>query len=177
MTPPKFLLAFAPVVFAACAGTAQTPPEKISAVAELKDAQGAPAGRAVVTQAADGLWLDVTARGLTPGAHGLHVHAVGTCTAPDFASAGPHWNPSGHQHGRKNPAGAHSGDAPNLIADAAGLGSLKTWLGAGTIRDGAQPMLDGDGAAVVIHAEPDDEMTDPSGKSGTRVICGVLSLR
>ncbi len=177
MTPPKFLLAFAPIAFVACAGTAQTAPQKISAEAELQDAKGAPVGRAVVTQAADGLWLEVTASGLTPGAHGLHVHAIGTCTAPDFASAGPHWNPSGHQHGRKNPAGAHAGDAPNLIADAAGKGSLKTWLGAGTIRDGAQPMLDGDGAAVVIHAEPDDEMTDPSGKSGTRVICGVLSLR
>ncbi len=177
MTHPKMLLACAPFLLMACAGTGQTSPQAPTAEAELQDSMGAAVGRAVVREGADGLWLEVTARGLTPGAHGLHVHAIGTCTAPDFTSAGPHWNPSGHQHGRKNPAGAHAGDAPNLIADAAGAGSLKTWLGSGTISTGAQAMLDSDGAAVVIHADPDDEMTDPSGKSGKRVICGVLRQR
>jgi Cu-Zn family superoxide dismutase len=130
-----------------------------------------------VTQATDGLWINVTATGLTPGAHGMHVHAVGSCSAPDFVSAGPHWNPTGHQHGRKNSNGAHAGDAPNLVADAKGRGRLKTWLGAGTLTAGDAPLLDVDGAAVVIHADADDEMTDPSGKSGKRILCGVLRAR
>ncbi len=148
-----------------------------TAVADLFDASGKASGSATLRDSADGLWLDVSVKGVTPGAHGLHVHAVGTCTAPDFASAGGHWNPTAHQHGKKNPQGPHAGDAPNLIANAKGSGRLKTWLGAGMISGGATPLLDADGAAVVLHADPDDEMTDPSGKSGKRVLCGVLRLR
>ena len=78
----------------------------------------------------------------------------------------------------------HAGDAhfvainsPNLIANAKGAGRLKTWLGAGLVATGATPLLDADGAAVVLHADADDEMTDPSGKSGKRILCGVLRLR
>ncbi|MEY4304559.1 MAG: hypothetical protein RIT52_734 [Pseudomonadota bacterium] len=147
------------------------------AQADLKDASGKSVGRADVRQSTDGLWVTVRASGLTPGAHGIHVHAIGTCTAPDFTSAGPHWNPDGHQHGRKNPNGAHAGDAPNIVANAKGRGSLKVWLGAGLLTGGPQALLDTDGAAVVIHADPDDEMTDPSGKSGKRIVCGVLTAR
>lgn len=147
------------------------------AQADLQDAQGKRVGRAVIRQSADGLSVRVRATGLTPGPHGIHIHAVGTCTAPDFASAGPHWNPEGHQHGRKNPNGAHAGDAPNIIADAKGRGNLTFSLADGVLTGGPQALLDADGAAVVIHADPDDEMTDPSGKSGKRIVCGVLTAR
>lgn len=147
------------------------------ATANLVDAAGKPSGSATIRESADGLWLDVSVKGVTPGAHGLHVHAVGKCDAPDFASAGGHWNPTAHQHGKKNPQGPHAGDAPNLVANAKGAGRLKTWLGAGMIAGGANPLLDADGAAVVLHADADDEMTDPSGKSGKRVLCGVLGAR
>lgn len=147
------------------------------AIANLADANGRPAGRAIITQSADGLWIDVTATGISPGDHGLHVHATGSCDAPDFTSAGPHWNPSGHQHGRKNPQGTHAGDAPNLRADASGKGRLKSWLGAGSLSSGPNALLDMDGAAVIVHADADDEMTDPSGKSGKRILCGVVRAR
>lgn len=146
-------------------------------IADLLSADGTPSGQAIVTESADGLWLDIRVRGVAPGAHGLHVHTVGTCDAPDFATAGGHWNPTAHQHGHKNPQGPHAGDAPNLTADASGKGALRTWLGAGMIHGGSTPLLDGDGAAVVLHADADDEMTDPSGKSGKRILCGVLRPR
>jgi Cu-Zn family superoxide dismutase len=150
---------------------------KAAAVADLVDATGKPAGTAIVTESTDGLWRDVSVNGVMQGPHGLHVHAVGKCDAPDFATAGGHWNPTAHQHGHKNPQGPHAGDAPNLIANAKGAGRLKTWLGAGMIATGATPLLDADGAAVVLHADADDEMTDPSGKSGKRILCGVLRPR
>lgn len=166
-----------PMSLAGCVGPMQSGMTGRGASADLVDANGRPSGRALITQSADGLWIDVTATGITPGDHGLHVHAVGQCEAPDFTSAGPHWNPGGHQHGRKNPQGTHAGDAPNLRADAFGKGRLKSWLGAGTITNGPMALLDADGAAVVVHADPDDEMTDPTGKSGKRILCGVLRAR
>lgn len=162
---------------AGCAQTASSP-RGMTAGADLADVVGKFSGRATITESADGLWLDVRVRGVAPGAHGLHVHTTGKCDVPDFASAGGHWNPSAHQHGRKNPQGPHAGDAPNLVADAAGKGALRTWLGAGTIMgtiSGTGMLLDADGATVILHADADDEQTDPSGKSGRRILCGVLS--
>ncbi len=150
---------------------------KAAAGADLVDATGQPAGTAIVTESTDGLWLDVSVKGATAGPHGLHVHTVGKCEAPDFVTAGGHWNPTAHQHGHKNPQGPHAGDAPNLIANEKGAGRLKTWLGAGLVATGATPLLDADGAAVVLHADADDEMTDPTGKSGKRILCGVLRPR
>lgn len=166
-----------PMSLAGCVGPMESGMTGRGARADLVDANGRPSGRALITQSADGLWIDVTATGITPGDHGLHVHAVGQCAAPDFTSAGPHWNPGGHQHGRKNPHGTHAGDAPNLRADATGKGRLESWLGAGTLANGPMALLDADGAAVVVHADPDDEMTDPTGKSGKRILCGVLRAR
>lgn len=165
------------VLMTGCAGTMSGAGGSRAAVADLYDAAGKASGRAIVTESADGLWLDVSASGITPGLHGLHVHAVGKCEAPEFMSATGHWNPSGHQHGRKNPKGAHAGDAPNLLAAASGKGRLRTWLGAGMISGGPTPLLDADGATVIVHAGPDDEMSDPAGNSGKRVLCGVLRPR
>ena len=80
-----------PMSLAACVAPMQSGMTGSGAIADLLDANGRPSGRAIITQSADGLWLDVTATGITPGDHGLHVHAVGQCTAPEFTSAGPHW--------------------------------------------------------------------------------------
>lgn len=177
MTSPKSALLVATALLVAALPATAPAKAKPSAVADLVDAEGKSHGRAIVSESADGLSLEVKATGLTPGAHGLHVHAVGKCDAPDFASAGGHWNPTAHQHGQKNPQGAHGGDAPNLVANAKGKAKAKSRLGAGALSTGASPLLDADGAAVVIHADPDDQMTDPSGKSGKRVLCGVLNVR
>ncbi|MCH4892608.1 MULTISPECIES: superoxide dismutase family protein [unclassified Sphingomonas] len=141
------------------------------AVADLRTATGGDAGRVTATAAATGIEVRVDARGLTPGQHGIHVHTVGRCDAPDFTTAGGHWNPTARQHGSMNPAGPHSGDLPNLTVDAAGNGRVEFTLAGGTM-DG---LLDADGGAFVVHAGPDDLKTDPSGNSGGRVACGVFA--
>ncbi|KER35711.1 superoxide dismutase family protein [Sphingobium indicum] len=143
--------------------------------AKLLAGDGSSRGEATVTQAADGLHVLVRGQGLTPGMHAVHVHTAGSCTPPDFASAGGHWNPTGHKHGKDNPAGMHMGDMPNMIAGADGAGEMEYVIPGGTVSSGTTPLLDGDGAAVVIHAQADDNKTDPAGNAGGRVACGVLS--
>ncbi len=143
--------------------------------AKLLAGDGAARGEASVTEAPDGLHVVVKARGLTPGIHAVHVHTTGRCIAPDFASAGGHWNPTNRQHGSDNPAGKHMGDMPNMQVGADGNGALEYLIPGGTIRDGANPLLDADGAAVVVHAGADDNVSDPAGNAGGRAACGVLS--
>lgn len=148
-----------------------------SARAELVDANGKVVGTAKVRAAgAHGLRVTLAVKGLQPGERGVHLHAVGRCDGPAFTSAGPHWNPGGRKHGRDNPEGAHQGDLPNLKIKAGGRGALDFTLH-GAHLNGEGGLLDSDGAALVIHAKPDDYRTDPSGNSGDRVICGVLRVR
>lgn len=140
------------------------------AVATLRTPEGGTVGRATVREVAGGLRVTVDVRLLPPGLHGAHLHGVGRCEGPAFASAGPHWNPTGMKHGAMNPQGPHAGDLPNLLVGADGRGTLGINL-PGASFDG---LLDADGAAMVVHAAPDDMMTDPSGSSGGRIACGVL---
>ena len=139
-------------------------------VAKLTTASGADRGFATLRLSGDRMRLSVDAAGLTPGARGVHIHEVGRCDAPDFASAKGHWNPTSRQHGRDNAAGAHHGDMPNLMIGADGRGSVSV-----DVSGTAAELLDADGAAVLIHAEADDYRTDPSGNSGARIACGVLT--
>lgn len=144
------------------------------AVATLRAADGAERGTAQVMDMAGGLHVRVSAKGLPPGAHAVHVHMTGTCTAPDFASAGGHWNPTGKQHGADNPQGKHMGDMPNMTVDAAGTGTLDYMIAGGNVTGGSAPLLDADGAAIVIHAAADDMVSDPAGNAGGRIACGVI---
>lgn len=146
-----------------------------SAAATLLANDGSARGSAKVTEAADGLHVTVRASGLTPGLHAVHVHTTGLCTPPDFTSAGGHWNPTGRHHGKDNPAGMHMGDLPNMSVGADGTGQMDYVIPGGMLRGGATPLLDADGAAVVIHAQADDNMSDPAGNAGARVACGVLT--
>jgi len=143
--------------------------------ASLFDAAGSPRGEASITTSSDGLRLAISGMDLPPGAHGFHIHTIGRCDGPDFATAGPHWNPTGHKHGRDNPEGAHMGDLPNLLIGTDGRGTLEIDLPGASLSAGAAALLDADGAAIVIHAAPDDMKTDPSGNSGARIACGVFS--
>lgn len=124
-----------------------------------------------VTLTADGSMLRgvVEASGLTPGAHGMHIHAVGKCEGPAFASAGGHLNPDGKQHGIQNPLGSHQGDLPELVAGADGK-ARATFM----VHTSLAALFDTDGAAFIVHAAADDNKTDPSGNSGARILCGVL---
>jgi superoxide dismutase, Cu-Zn family len=124
----------------------------------------------------DGIWLEVASIAPGQGSFGMHIHTVGKCEGPDFTSAGPHWNPASRQHGRDNPAGAHAGDLPNVSADASGRISAKTHLHE-AVWSGESGLFDADGASIIIHEKADDYMTDPTGNSGKRVICGVFEKR
>lgn len=140
------------------------------AVAMLKTASGADAGRATATEVAGGVRFTVDAKGMPAGTHGAHVHTAGRCDAPGFESAGGHWNPTNMKHGTMNPQGPHQGDVPNLIVDSGGRGTVASTIPGATMAN----LLDADGAAFVIHAGPDDLKTDPSGNSGGRIACGVF---
>ncbi|WP_338424193.1 superoxide dismutase family protein [Sphingopyxis kveilinensis] len=166
----------AALLLAGCAGTSKSPTATLpppDAFAQLYDASGANRGRADIYRDASGLRVELIARGFGPGTYGMHVHAIGQCTPPEFTSAGPHWNPSGAQHGRENPMGAHHGDLPNLVVEPDEIGRATLRL-VGSRLNGDGGLLDADGAAFVIHAGPDDYKTDPSGNSGGRVACGVI---
>jgi len=136
----------------------------------LVNASGQVIGSVRAWQTAGGVSFRISATGLPHGLHGIHIHAIGRCDPPDFASAGPHWNPLGKKHGLNNPAGPHAGDLPNVEVAANGvLAATVTVPGASMAS-----LLDADGASLVIHADADDYMTDPSGNSGPRIACAVI---
>jgi Cu-Zn family superoxide dismutase len=152
------------------------PPEEAiaSAQAELRDVAGRTLAHSSVTQIGETLRIRVEAAGLSSGIYGVHVHSVGRCQAPSFESAGPHWNPSNRLHGRDNPGGQHRGDLPNLMVGTDGNGSFEFTIQGSRLSGRNSPLLDQDGASIVIHARPDDYRTDPSGNSGARIACGEL---
>lgn len=160
------LAVLAPVTASAAADV----PKNITAT--LKDGSGNPAGMVTLMDMGDHLMGQISVSGLAPGNHGIHIHAVGKCDGPDFASAGGHLNPSGKQHGLDNPQGPHQGDLPQLVVGADGK-ATQSFMAHGTIP----AILDADGGAFVVHAGSDDQKTDPSGNSGARVLCGVLAAR
>jgi Cu-Zn family superoxide dismutase len=157
----------ATAMLAACALPDELGPIKGPSV-PLVNVAGASIGAVQAEQRAGGTYLRVAVQGLPPGDHGLHLHAVGRCDIPTFESAGGHWNPAGRQHGHLNPAGSHAGDLPNLTASANGRGAINFLATGGSLADA-------DGTALVIHSQPDDYRTDPSGNSGGRIACAVLA--
>lgn len=111
-------------------------------------------------------------KGLAPGSeHGFHVHENGNCSSPDAMSAGGHYNPTGHQHGKSGPE-SHVGDLPSLMADAAGTAFL-VWE-TKDLSIGTGKPSDIKGRAVVVHKDKDDFTTQPTGNSGARLGCGVI---
>jgi len=150
------------------------PPQMATAYADIRDSAGRTLARASATEVGDSVRIRVDAAGLPAGIYGAHVHAVGVCTPPTFDSAGPHWNPTNRQHGRDNPQGRHLGDLPNLMVGTNGQGSFEFTIASASLHSGPRAMLDGDGAAIVVHARADDNRTDPSGNSGARIGCGTL---
>jgi Cu-Zn family superoxide dismutase len=164
---------------AGCGGQARGPEgrpmEEPTATAGLVDSTGARAGVATFSDSGGTTWLAVSVTGLEPGRHGMHIHENGTCTPPDFESAGGHFNPDSKQHGLQNPQGPHAGDLPNLVVEQDGSADTTFAISGSLLApEGATSMLGTGQRAFVIHADPDDEKTDPSGNSGGRVICGVI---
>lgn len=146
----------------------------VTARATLLNAQGAQVGTVTLEQHANNVEVDVRVSGLPAGEHGIHFHATGACTAPDFMSAGGHFNPAQRQHGFQNPQGPHAGDLQNLVVMADGNGALELVTDRISLNPGPTSVFDADGTAFVVHAAADDQRTDPSGNSGARVACGVV---
>ena len=157
-----------------CLSLAATPAAAATGRAVLRDAQGKEVGSATFEQADGGVTIAVRVTGLTAGKHGFHVHAAGKCEGPDFKSAGPHFNPGGRKHGHMSPEGAHAGDLPNLAVEATGKGEARFLARGLTLGDGPGTLFGGQGTALVIHADADDEKSDPAGNSGARIACGVI---
>jgi Cu-Zn family superoxide dismutase len=126
---------------------------------------------------AKGVALGLKLHDLPPGAHGIHFHQNAKCDGPDFKSAGPHFNPDGKKHGFQNPDGHHAGDMMNFTVGKDGKSSEKLTdsdvnLGAGT---DSHSLFSNGGTALIIHAKEDDMKTDPSGNSGDRIACGMVT--
>ena len=146
------------------------------ATAELKDKDGKAVGIATFRESGSGVTVNLDVKGLTPGLHAVHVHAVGKCEAPDFTSAGGHFNPAQKKHGHKSAEGAHAGDLPNMLVAKDGTGRFEAFTDGMTLRPGATSVFDKDGSALVIHVGVDDYATDPTGNAGDRAACGIITM-
>jgi superoxide dismutase, Cu-Zn family len=167
--------AIAAVAAAVLAGCATVGPIADTRTITLRDGAGRTVGTAMLAPEGSGVRVVLSVSGLAPGVHGVHVHERGRCEPPDFASAGGHFNPAGRQHGLQNPAGPHAGDLPNLTVDADGRGALTAVARDVAIRGtAANSLLRPGGTSLVVHAGPDDQVTDPAGNSGARIACGVI---
>lgn len=154
--------------------SAQTP---ATGSAQLIDQDGKTVGRAQFTETGSGVRVSVQLSGVAGAAaaeHGIHIHQTGSCDAPDFESAGEHFNPTALDHGMNNPDGPHAGDMPNITIKADGTALYENINTMITLSPGERSIFDTDGSSLVIHENLDDYMTGPSGKSGGRIICGVI---
>jgi Cu-Zn family superoxide dismutase len=144
-----------------------------AAAAKLEPTRGnTTSGSALFQQAGDRMTLTVRVEGLKPNAeHGFHIHEKGDCSSGDGMSTGGHFNPAGKPHGKHDDAERHAGDLPSLKADASGRAEGKFTLSGLGIGSGAADIV---GRGLIVHAQPDDYKTQPTGNAGARLACGVI---
>ena len=160
------------IVVAGCASMMASGP---AATARLEATKGNTAGGTVdFVQKGDKVFVSANVSGLTPGQHGFHIHEKGDCSSGDGMSAGGHFNPTGKAHGSPSSPDHHIGDMPMLVADGYGNATLTAELDAMTIGSGPNDIV---GKGVIVHKDPDDFKTQPTGNSGARVACGVIRAR
>lgn len=142
-------------------------------VSDIINSAGKKIGTANFQTSKNGVEIRLLIKGLSPGKHGIHIHETGKCEGPDFKSAGGHFNPFNKQHGKSNPKGTHAG-LPGLEVGPDGTVDSKLSANEVTLENAENSLFRSAGTSIVIHANADDQKTDPSGNSGERIACGVI---
>ncbi len=154
----------------AAAEPAPSAPAPAVAHADVQSSSGV-GGTVTFTEQGSTVTVEARLTGVGAGEHGFHVHEKGDCSAPDFTSAGGHFNPTGAAHGAPSDAAHHAGDFGNITIAADGTGSLALSSSMVTVTSGPNSVV---GKAVIVHEKADDLKTQPTGDAGGRIGCGVV---
>ncbi len=145
-----------------------------TAIAKLETAGGQSAGTVMLRQTPNGVHVLIDVQNLPAGIHGFHVHETGQCQ-PDFKAAGGHYAPAGKKYGFYTEGGPHAGDLPNIHVSQSGAVRVEYFApGLSLEKNAKNTVLDEDGSAIIIHAQPDDYTSQPAGDAGDRITCGVI---
>lgn len=157
-------------------GTASEGTDQQQVEATFKNAEDKEIGTAMLKQTGHGVDIELDLKDVPKGVHGFHIHEKGSCVAPDFKSAGGHFNPTNKEHGFDNPGGPHAGDLPNLTVKEDGVVKEEFQASMVTLEKGLEnSLLKEGGTALVIHADPDDNKSQPAGNAGDRIACAEIT--